>query len=80
MNVPQPVKNKDQEADILMNNDLDQSFDIDGGDPGGFGIEPSLGFEPIDEEALRALVAQAQSRQSRFLEVGLSFFDAIRKM
>jgi len=63
-----------------MNNDLDQPLDVDGGDLGGFGVEPPLGFEPIDEETLRALVAQAQSRQSRFLEVGLSFFDAIRKM
>ncbi|MFA6604141.1 MAG: hypothetical protein WCT10_04915 [Patescibacteria group bacterium] len=59
-----------------MNNDLDQF----GGDLGGSGEEPALGFEPIDEEALRSLVALAQDRHSRFLDVGLSFFDDIRKM
>jgi len=63
-----------------MNNEFDQSLDVDGGDLGGFGEESPVGFEPIDEETLRSLVALAQSRQSRFLEVGLSFFDDIRKM
>jgi len=63
-----------------MNNDLDQPLDADGGDLDGFGEEPALGFEPIDEEALRSLVAMAQNRQSRFLDIGLSFFDDIRNM
>ena len=63
-----------------MNNDIDQPFGADGGEPGGFSEEPGFSFEPIDEDALRSLAALAQGRQSRFLEVGLSFFDAIRKM
>ena len=52
-----------------------------GGGIGGEGRPPDwlMGLEALDEDELNALAELARAKQSRFLDVGLSFYEDMRK-